>query len=123
MPPVAGDSHLSADDLVASVRHTMATVARSIIYRTLEHLEALGMVVRAGIESSGPATYHLSADEHHHTVCDGCGRLVEVPAPVFDPIGAWLDTELGFAAHPRHLAIRGLCRRCRPRRKAVTGGA
>ena len=108
----AGERHLSADDLVAAVRGTMPSVARSTIYRTLEHLEARGMVSRADL-GPGPATYHLAADHHHHAVCNACGAVISLPPTALDPLRRWLDRHHGFAAHPHHLSIGGRCADCR----------
>lgn len=108
----AGEEHLSADHLVGAVRSSMPSVARSTIYRTLEHLEAVGMVARADV-GPGPATYHLAADHHHHAVCDSCGAVISLPPSVFDSLRRWLDKHHGFAAHPHHVTIGGRCATCR----------
>lgn len=108
----AGTDHLSADDLVGAVRATMPTVARSTIYRTLEHLVAIGIVARADI-GPGAATYHLGSDRHHHAVCDSCGAVIVLAPGALAPLTRWLDKHHGFAAAPHHLTIPGRCASCR----------
>ena len=77
--------------------------------------DGLGLVIRAGLGDGSATTYHLVDDQpHHHAVCDRCGTVIELPASAFAAVVRRLDRDHGFAAHPRHLTVGGLCADCRP---------
>src|ERR1700722_6098745 len=55
--------HHSAEDLAALVQARAPDVHLSTIYRNLEELERLGVVVHSHL-GHGPSTYHLAASAH-----------------------------------------------------------
>lgn len=107
----ADDHHVTADDLVASVRRSAPAVHRSTVYRTLEALEHAGVVEHVHL-GHGRAVYHLTDDRHHHLVCDGCGAVVQVPEAVVAPLREELAEDYGFVVSGRHFALPGACRAC-----------
>jgi Fe2+ or Zn2+ uptake regulation protein len=112
----AGHHHATAEQLAASVQASNPDVNLSTVYRTLDVLEATGLVIRAGFTDHTATTYHLVDDPHHHAVCDRCGTVVDLPASAFDPVVRRLERDHGFAARPSHLTVGGLCAACRPTR-------
>jgi Fur family transcriptional regulator, ferric uptake regulator len=109
----AGHDHLSAEQLAGEIQRTDPEVNLSTIYRTLDVLEAAGLVIRAGFGTGSVTTYHLVDDPHHHAVCDACGLVIDLPASSFDAVVRRLERDHGFAARPSHLTVRGRCRSCR----------
>jgi Fe2+ or Zn2+ uptake regulation protein len=109
-----GSAHPTAEQIARRVARTNPGLHLSTIYRTLDALEELGIVTRAGI-GDGAATYHLAADRHHHAVCESCGTVIELPDSALAPIVRRLEREHGFAADPHHVTITGLCAGCRER--------
>ena len=107
----AGAEHLAADELAARVHASAPQVHLSTVYRNLESLEEAGVLRRARL-GEGPASYHLSADDHHHAVCRRCGVVIQVSADALGPVVAALAREHGFRAEPRHLTIDGVCAAC-----------
>jgi Fe2+ or Zn2+ uptake regulation protein len=107
----ADHSHQSPDDLAAAVQADHPDVHRSTIYRTLDSLEKLGVVDHVHL-GHGRAVYHLSAETHHHLVCEVCGRVVHAPADLFDPLAADVLERYGFRVRPDHFAVLGRCREC-----------
>ena len=83
----------------------------STIYRNLEELERLGVVVHSHF-GHGPATYHLATSVHGHFVCEECGKLVEVPDSIFDGLAQEASTRFGFTIDPHHFAMLGRCADC-----------
>ena len=82
----------------------------STVYRTLEALEAFGLVEHTHV-GHGPAVYHLGAP-HQHLVCETCGAVLDVDAAVLDDLRAQLRTRFGFRLHVGHFAMLGRCSRC-----------
>jgi Fe2+ or Zn2+ uptake regulation protein len=107
----ADHSHQSADDLAAAVQIDHPDIHRSTIYRTLDSLEKLGVVDHVHL-GHGRAVYHLSAEPHHHLVCEVCGGVTHAPADLFDPLAEQVMDQYGFTVRPDHFAVLGRCRDC-----------
>jgi Fe2+ or Zn2+ uptake regulation protein len=105
-------THVTADDLAATVQDRHPEVHRSTIYRTLDALERAGVVDHVHL-GHGRAVYHLADDPHQHLVCESCGGVVEVPDRLFDELAAKLRRSYGFVIRPNHFAVLGRCRACR----------
>jgi Fur family ferric uptake transcriptional regulator len=110
----AEHAHQSADDLAAAVQVDHPDIHRSTIYRTLDSLEKLGVVDHVHL-GHGRAVYHLTAEPHHHLVCESCGRVVHAPADLFDQLGADVLERYGFIVRPDHFAVLGRCQDCASR--------
>ncbi len=106
----AGD-HRTAEDLAAQVQARVPDVHLSTIYRNLDELERLGVIIHTHL-GHGPATYHLSSSLHGHLVCDSCGTTIEAPEELFRGLSRSAAAQYGFSIDPRHFAVLGRCRAC-----------
>jgi len=104
-------AHRTAEHLAAEVQAVAPDVHLSTIYRNLDELERLGVVVHTHLGHS-PATYHLATETHGHLVCEGCGATVEAPEEVFAALAAAALAHYGFTIDPRHFAVLGSCAGC-----------
>jgi len=112
----AHDHHVTAPELLASIRRTDPSFQESSLYRTLERLTELGVVRQLHL-GPGSAVYHLSAQPHHHLVCDRCGAVEHVAPSVLSSLRRRLDRDHGFELDTDHVTLTGTCARCR----ATTG--
>ncbi len=105
--------HLSAADILERARATaQGDLDQSTVYRTLEKLEQLGFLRHVHL-GHGPGVYHFADDApHHHLVCDGCGRSVDVPLADIRPLLSEVAERHGFEAGGLHFALSGRCREC-----------
>jgi Fe2+ or Zn2+ uptake regulation protein len=103
--------HLSAEDLTAAVQARAPDVHISTIYRNLEDLERLGVVVHTHL-GHGAATYQLASLAHGHFVCEECGAMIEAPDVLFRGLARTAKLKLGFTIDPYHFAILGRCATC-----------
>ncbi|MGH9117691.1 MAG: Fur family transcriptional regulator [Acidimicrobiales bacterium] len=108
-PP--GD-HLTAEDLAARVQERYPDIHLSTIYRTLEVLEAAGLLSHVHL-GHGPSTYHLTDRPHHHAVCRVCGEVIELPAGSLDQLERRLRRDHDFDLEAQHFALVGRCADCR----------
>jgi len=104
-------AHHTAEDLAAEVQAFAPDVHLSTIYRNLEELERLGVVVHAHL-GHGPASYHLASESHGHLVCESCGTIVEAPEELFSALALVAADQYGFTIDPRHFAVLGHCANC-----------
>ncbi len=103
--------HHNAEDLARIVQTKAPDVHLSTIYRNLDELERLGVVVHSHL-GHGPATYHLAASAHCHFVCEHCGAAVKAPDELFASLADRAKKQFGFTIDPHHFSIFGRCRNC-----------
>lgn len=103
--------HLSAEDLAVAVQARMPDVHLSTIYRNLDELQELGVVVHSHL-GHGPVTYQLAANAHAHLICEVCGTRIEAPEEMFRGLARTAKARFGFEIDPRHFAIQGRCADC-----------
>ena len=104
--------HLSADEITRRVQIGQPDVSPSTVYRILEELESLGVVVHSHVGHAA-AVYHVVGPAHGHLVCSRCGVTPEIAARAFDGLSRDLRHHYGFELDRHHVALAGLCRQCR----------
>ncbi len=107
----AAGGHVTAEELSRRVQAVAPEVHESTVYRTLEALADLGVVVHVHL-AHGPAVFHLADDHHHHLVCEGCGVVVEVPDRALTTLKRRLERDHGFRLDGTHFALTGHCAAC-----------
>jgi Fur family ferric uptake transcriptional regulator len=108
---LAGDHHVTADEIVSRVAATHPEVHRATVYRTLDRLEEVGVITHVHL-GHGASTFHLNDRPHHHAVCSACGSVVEVPIGALDDLADRLRDEQGFELSNQHFALSGRCADC-----------
>jgi len=104
--------HATVDELAAEVQRTLPDVSLSTIYRTLEALDAAGLVTHAHLHHGSPTYHSVDEEPHVHLVCTGCGAIGQQPTTVAESLAAGLLESTGFLVDVSHLAVHGLCAAC-----------
>ena len=107
------DNHISAEEIYAQIVVKYPNVNISTVYRTLELLKRLGLVTETDL-GGGRVRYH-SAEKghHHHLVCQKCGTIIDIDESTLARLQDVLLHRYNFSAELRHVAIFGLCEKCR----------
>ncbi len=113
---------------ISAITDDLPEVPRSSAYRHLVDLESAGLVRRLAA-SDEYARFELSEDltsHHHHLLCTGCGRVVDVtPSSAFEVAVetqiASAAREHGFSIHGHRLDVLGICQECELRQQAESG--
>ncbi|MGC8480493.1 MAG: Fur family transcriptional regulator [Acidimicrobiales bacterium] len=108
---IDGTGHLTADDISEQLKRLYPEVHLSTVYRTLDTLEAAGVVDHVHL-GHGRAVYHLTDNLHQHLVCERCGNVMQVPDELFDSLALDVQTRYGFQLRRNHFAVLGTCRAC-----------
>ena len=108
----ASSGHVTGSRLVERCRELDPATTPSTVYRTLDLLEALGVISHShGID--GREKFHvLPILDHGHLICSRCGSEDELAAPDAAPFLEDLAERYGFQARIDHLTVVGLCRDC-----------
>ncbi|MFZ5853438.1 MAG: Fur family transcriptional regulator [Chloroflexota bacterium] len=107
------NGHITGAELVERCRAVDPSTTPSTVYRTLDVLEALGLV-RHGHGADGREEFHVLPDaEHGHLYCRGCGATLEIDADQAAAFVAALEARHGFAIDLSHITVVGRCAGCR----------
>jgi len=107
------DGHASTERIYEQVLLHRRDVDLSTVYRTLERLRDLRIVSQTDL-GQGRAQYEIVTDRpHHHLVCQGCGRTIDLDHEYLAPTAEAIRRDFGFEPAFDHFAIFGLCRECR----------
>jgi Fur family ferric uptake transcriptional regulator len=106
------DVHISAEEVYAQVVAKYPQVNISTVYRTLELLKQLGLVIETDF-GEGRVRYHpAEKGHHHHLVCTECGAVIDLDESLLSSLKGMLLREYKFSADLKHLAIFGRCQKC-----------
>ena len=117
----ARDDHPTPEEVFQDVSARVPGISRGTTYRTLDTLVTLGLVVRVSHPGSS-ARYDAKVYRHHHLICDGCGRMVDLESKALDRIKLPNLSTAGFRVRDYSVHVRGLCEPCTAR-KSGNGAA
>ena len=113
--------HLSGAEILRRCREADPMTTPSTVYRTLDVLEALGLV-RHAHGPDGTEEYHLLPEsEHGHVHCSSCGRSWDLQPSQAKGLVAALHRERGFEADLSHVTVVGRCADCARAQARVAG--
>lgn len=108
--------HASVDEIYQQVHGQSEAVDKSTVYRTLELLQDLGIVMDADL-GDGIKRYELASHgAHGHLRCACCGRVASLDMADLEKLKSHLMGAFGFAMRD-HQVIVGLCAICQRRAK------
>jgi Fur family transcriptional regulator, ferric uptake regulator len=100
------------DEITEHVDSAVPGISRSTVYRTLDLLERLGLVLRVRVDR-GPIRYHLRHNHDHvHLVCLRCGVVIEAPTGVIATAVLAVASDHEFQADASLMLVPGHCRSC-----------
>ena len=109
---VAARPHSDADDVAAVVRAEAGSVSMQAVYDVLRACVNAGLLRR--IEPAGsPALYETrTGDNHHHLVCRGCRKVVDVDCVVGAAPCLESSESAGYFVDEAEIVFWGLCSDC-----------
>ena len=107
----AARSLITAEQIAAGA-DTGIPLDLTSVYRTLERLEALGVVRHVHV-AHGPSVYGLlGGGEREYLVCEKCGKVTAVEPERLERVRAVIRDEFGHEARFTHFPIHGRCADC-----------
>ena len=108
-----GEHHISAEEIYRDVCSQFPQINISTVYRTLETLKKLGLVMQVDV-GAGRIFYHRTdKGHHHHLVCQNCGARIELDEAFLAPLRDSIQRQYQFKADLMHLTISGHCEYCK----------
>lgn len=71
------DRHMTADEIYIAAKETNSGISKATVYRNLSELVRTGVLEKTRVGLSG-SLYECKRTYHQHTVCEKCGRVVDV---------------------------------------------
>ncbi len=104
--------HATPEEIAQYIHQTNPSINLSTVYRNLETLENVGLVLHTHLGHGG-ATYHAAEEVNHlHLVCGKCGSVGEAPIETAAPFVNALSDDYGFKTDVTHFAVYGRCANC-----------
>jgi Fur family ferric uptake transcriptional regulator len=111
----AHDGHFTAAELEADARATHPGLGRATVFRTLDLFASLGLVERVDLPGGEHAYVVCEGVHHHHAICTGCGRSLDVDDLGLGEVLARIAARSGFRVTDHRLEIFGRCAECERR--------
>ena len=110
---IAGrEGHFRAADLVDEARRRHPGMGRATVFRALDLFATLGLVERVDLPAGDHAYIACEPAHHHHAICTGCGRSLDIDDQGVADVLARIGQRSGFHATTHRLEIFGLCATC-----------
>ena len=106
------DRHLTVDDIYKKASVEFPMLSPATVYRNMEQLVEAGLLTH--LDLGGPSMWHdTNLEEHHHFVCDKCGKVTDIYLKGFDyeidPEKSSLDN---VRVDSQRLYLHGVCEGC-----------
>ena len=104
--------HATPEEVAEKVRQSHPGINLSTVYRNLETLENVGLVLHTHLGHGG-ATYHAAEElTQLQLVCGVCGSVGDAPIEAAASFVTSLADDFGFRTDVSHFAIYGTCADC-----------
>ena len=115
--------HVSAEDIYMSIHKNYPSIGLTTIYRTLELLTQMGIVIKFDFGDSR-TRYELTEDygtkkHHHHLICNKCTKIIDYSDFVNEELELVEKTEkelaqkYNFKVTGHVISFIGLCNDCK----------
>lgn len=110
---VAVAGHPTAEEVYERVRIKVPGISRATVYRVLETLVEAGLSRRV-FHPGAAARFEVKTQRHHHLVCAGCGKIIDLEDPALDNLPFPDARKLGFSIDDYTVQFYGRCPACSP---------
>jgi len=110
------EKHLTVEEIHSILVRRGSGISVATVYRTLALLEEHRLASRLCL-GDGCVRYQLQDQlekhEHHHLVCERCGKVIDVMSDMMDGIEQQVLDEYGFQVRNHRVKLYGICKECR----------
>ena len=116
-----GRGHMDADEVYRLARKKQSRISLSTVYRNLQTLKKLGLVDEVHFDEDHHhyevrgAAKDLKSSEHHHLICQSCGKIIEFSLPLARLIEKNVGEARDFRITATETRVLGYCGECQGR--------
>ena len=89
------ENHLSVDEIYAKVQEVDKSISIATVYRTINMLHELGLVIRHDFHESF-SRYDINLDHHHHLIDLESGEVIEFQNAEIEAMKRKIAASLGY---------------------------
>ena len=104
-------SHPSAEEVFGYVSLQRPSIGKATVYRNLNRMAQSREILNVG-SFSGCIHYDHNCHDHHHFVCESCGRIFDVKGD-FSDLRHRIEENQGFDVTSCKMHFSGICRSCK----------
>ena len=104
--------HATADDVAEVARTEIGTISRQAVYDALGILSEKGLIRRIQPAGSSARYEDRVGDNHHHLICRGCGRMVDVECGIGAAPCLTVADDSGYEIDEAEVIYWGRCPEC-----------
>ncbi len=104
-------SHPTAEWVYERVREQMPHISLGTVYRNLNILKEQGKIREIDF-GEGHSRYDAFVDAHYHFVCEQCGAVADIEAPVHRDLSEQLSVAVPGKVRMHRLDFFGVCSSC-----------
>jgi len=104
-------NHPTADEMYHMIRKIMPKISLGTVYRNLEILSELGMVLKLDVGGT-QKRFDANVENHYHARCKKCGSVSDVHMPVSEDVEAEGQLCTDFKIERHSLEFVGVCADC-----------
>ena len=108
----AAGRQVSAEALWQRLRRRQPRIGRATVFRALDALVAAGAARRLEMGNHVSGYVACETRHHHHLACGQCGRVVDIPERLVEPLARRISGELGVLVDDARLDFYGRCASC-----------
>ena len=112
MEALAGNPHVTAEDITEAVRDKLGSISRQAVYDTLGVFVEKNLLRRIQPAGSVARYEDRVGDNHHHLVCRGCDLMYDIDCAVGATPCLTADDDHGFLIDEAEVVHWGLCPAC-----------
>lgn len=116
---LSSTDHPSAETLHKRLAKRLPTLSLDTVYRTLGTFEKFDLIQRIETLES-QARFEALKEQHHHFLCDNCGKVVDFHWPDFDKMELPDDLKKVGSIDRKNVVIHGQCADCLTNRSQFT---
>jgi Fur family ferric uptake transcriptional regulator len=106
------EGHLDAKELYQRARARDKSIGPATVYRNLNLFKQLGLIDERRLGKVCCYYEIKKSSEHHHLVCQKCGKIIEFQNPYFQQLIETVQREQGFKVTKAELCLEGYCEHC-----------
>ncbi len=105
---------LSASEIFLQLQKDQIAIDLVTVYRTVNVLKELGLVVQLDLHQEGQSRYELKEGRkhHHHIRCQMCGKIVDLLLCPLKKLTKLIEERTQFVVEDHTLEFSGFCPKC-----------
>ncbi|MEG0752720.1 MAG: transcriptional repressor [Angelakisella sp.] len=103
--------HPTADTVYESVRQKEPKISLGTVYRNLNQLSEVGMLLKLPMPSGGDR-FDGRLDDHLHIICSRCGAVADIELSALSQLDNDVEHQTGYRVTGRSMVFSGVCGEC-----------